>query len=475
MTASTCGGLRLVPAAVFPWLMNTKRPWSCSGSSARVVSRHEPIERSPLRDQGQLVHLDGEAEEQREVGLHLGVEAVDSVDADLLLGVPVPRQEGLLDELGVANPQTWAAAPREPPEHAVLRMHELASKRAEAEELTADSREGPIDERHFLAVHRRPDRLGSQARVGDANLGSDQGAAIVDEDPRVSVQGAEDADPVEEVVGSPVQEVRVIEHRVDDRRGVPWLDPPRVHAGHAEDLVEIGLPQVEGARRVHPLEPGAEDPLRRCHVVRVVKNLPPLMVVLFRVREGVERKVGLLQRVVGAATGAGAGRTEEVLLGRLHVPEPRVQLVLDPVVGEGVKVARAAGLTVAAGLHVPEQRLAEPDRGLLGGRAGFQELGEIVDLGDRHLRQGVESGGPGRRPHCLRIQCLRKSLSARAYQTHSHERHEPGESGSRNSAHVSAHTCSPPLSDADGSRVVIFHPTSGGSNREPEVALPNSL
>mgnify|MGYP003451789746 CR=1 FL=1 len=43
-----------------------------------------------------------------------------------------------------------------------------------------------------------------------------------------------------------------------------------------------------------------------------------------------------------------------------------VELILEAIVGAGVKMAAAAGLAVAADLHVPEQCFAEQDRLLVG-------------------------------------------------------------------------------------------------------------
>ena len=47
--------------------------------------------------------------------------------------------------------------------------------------------------------------------------------------------------------------------------------------------------------------------------------------------------------------------------------------------------------TVAPGLHVPEQRLSQPD----GGGLVLDELEQVGGLGDRYLIQGKETGSGG--------------------------------------------------------------------------------
>src|SRR6185369_14784544 len=74
-------------------------------------------------------------------------------------------------------------------------------------------------------------------------------------------------------------------------------------------------------------------------------------------------------------------------------PGARVDAVLEPVVRSGGEVAAGAGLRpVAPYLHVPEEGLAQLDRG----RLVLDKLEQVGRLGDRNLVQRQE--GRGRHP-----------------------------------------------------------------------------
>ena len=252
------------------------------------------------------------------------------------------------------------------------------------------------------------------------DLGRRQAGAVADEDPRFLVERPENARPIEEVVGAAIPEVRVVEHCIHHRRRVARLDAPHVHAPDTEDSVAHGVRLLSGSVGGQAIVSGREHALRGRHVVRIEHNTAPAIVVLLRIRQGMERKVVFLEGIIGAASRTRAGSIELGALGGGHVVEPGTELVLGPIVDEGVEMAGATGLPVAADLHVPEQRLAELRRSLPSSRAGPQEVREIVDLRNFHGRQGREPGRLGRRAHVVRVDPLGQSLRTKA----DHARHD---------------------------------------------------
>src|SRR5919206_2565290 len=109
-----------------------------------------------------------------------------------------------------------------------------------------------------------------------------------------------------------------------------------------------------------------EDPLRRGDVVGIEQDG---RVAVRRVRELMEREVGLLEGVI-RPTSRRRARQRAVRGSHIErrgdgstllVAQARAELILDPVVRTGLEVAAGARLAVAARLFVPEQRLAECD------------------------------------------------------------------------------------------------------------------
>jgi len=152
-----------------------------------------------------------------------------------------------------------------------------------------------------------------------------------------------------------VPEVAVVEDRVDHRRGVARLDAANIDAANVEDRVGRGdvapVGVIEAQKTgggVYAREGGSEDARRGGDVIGVKQDR---RVLIARIGHFVEREVGGLQLVVGAAT----IRTEHSE-GRIrrHRAEPRVELVLRPAVSPGMEVAAGARLAVTANGHVPE-------------------------------------------------------------------------------------------------------------------------
>src|SRR5207247_5831979 len=98
---------------------------------------------------------------------------------------------------------------------------------------------------------------------------------------------------------------------------------------------------------------------------------------------------------------------------RWVAPQPRIQLILGAAVCSRVKVARAARLPIASDLHVPEEGLAEHQRGLHGSRTWIQELTEVRNDRRRDMREAVEPGVTRRLSYCPWIwQCWTGCLCA---------------------------------------------------------------
>ena len=278
------------------------------------VAFQEPVDAGVVGDQGGLVELDRQPEEEREVGLHL-VEARighhglarlrnqrharvllighhDTAERDRARGHPVSRVEGLLDQGVVRDQEAWGAWDQEAPgqwaQHAVVRRHHLLGQwhHARRQQLVADLREGAVSAGHLERAARRPHRLGGQAPqrnlyVDLLQLHADQLPDVV-----VRVPIPEGVGAVEVVVGPPVPEVAEVIDGVDHGRRVARFDPSHVHppngeavrVGHAVASVDRGIGCCQGGKHLERAgrddvdEVAPEDALRRGDVVGVEQD-----------------------------------------------------------------------------------------------------------------------------------------------------------------------------------------------------------
>ena len=363
--------------------------------AALTAPVHETVEGAVVGDEGRLVELDGEPEEEREVRLHHGELVGRERGASRIrdrqparrerhdLGrVPVRRLEGVANQRRVGDLQSRSTGRTrtvgERAEQAVVRVDELAAERRQAEELLPDLRPRAAGARHEVGAHGRTDRHRRDTAVIDGDGHRDDAAVELHlEHARGGVARPERADAIEDGVPAAVPQVAEVEDRVDDRRRVARRDPSDVRAPDVPDGVRHTAAHLLGAagHDVHELRP--EHPLGGHDVVAVEEHGREAA---RRVGEPVERKVARDERMV-------RGRDLER---RRRVRGPGVQLVLRAVVRTGVEMAARAGLdAVAAHLHVPEERLPEGD----GRRVVADEEGEVGGLGNRdRLERGGRRG-----------------------------------------------------------------------------------
>ena len=169
---------------------------------------------------------------------------------------------------------------------------------------------------------------------------------------------------------APVPEIAVVERGVDRRRRLPVGDAAEVVAVDGEHGVGLVGAAVHGAG-ADEVEAAEEHALRSVDVIGVMNHRRRVVVDVGQPmeREIVARRSGIRPDV----TGCGAVE-RSVAAG--------VQRVRRPIVAAGVEVTARARLTaVAAGLHVPEERLAEDDSGVV-----------IADVArDRRGRRGPDA------------------------------------------------------------------------------------
>ncbi len=134
------------------------------------VSPHIAIERGLVGHQGRFVQLDGQSEEQAEVGLHLRVLAralgigdgrqsagAVGVEADELRAVPPLGSEGIPHHFGIgALGETRAGDVPVPAQNAVRQMYLLACKRTAVEQLLAQFGKAAAGCTHLEVAQRRP-------------------------------------------------------------------------------------------------------------------------------------------------------------------------------------------------------------------------------------------------------------------------------------------------------------------------------
>ncbi|MND73406.1 hypothetical protein D3C80_649800 [compost metagenome] len=378
----------------------------CLGVALQVV-----VQRGLVGNQGGFVELDRQAEEQREIGFHLGVRR--TTQGHRLGGIPQARIEGRLDQVAVGRP----ARAGHRAEHRVGGRDALVAEHQGIEHALADVGKGAPAAGHLHCAAGWPHGLGRGRGVveGQADLGCDRRlVGRGDEDAGIRVAVAEGRETVEHEIGPAVPEVAQVEHRVDHRRRVAPGTAPHVDATDLEDAVGLLCALVE-ARLLGPNVVGIEHALGADHIVRGIEDR---RIAVQRVGQHVGGEIGFLQGVVGATLAPGEGRIRGHIAGNtggrerlvedrghvgIGVGLPRVDLVVLAVVGAGVEVARrAGGIAIAADVHVPEQGLAQAH-----GRGAVDDVvGHQVDLapafgaggvGRQHAAQGLQGGDFQRR------------------------------------------------------------------------------
>ena len=179
-------------------------------------------------DERGLVALDREAEEEREVGLHLR----EAVGRQLAQSPPAPGEGRAHRGRRSAASDSRPGPPRsrEDAEHAVGRVDELVRERAAREHLARPRRASCARPTTSRRRERRADRLRAAAalfsRIGD--LAQAPVGELLEHRRPAGVGVAPDVAPVEEVVRAPVPEDAVEEDSADGGRRVAPGDLQRV-------------------------------------------------------------------------------------------------------------------------------------------------------------------------------------------------------------------------------------------------------
>ena len=153
------GELRPTVALVAVPLPEEDRQAALLGIRERLaVPVGEPIEGAVVRDEGRLVALQGEAEEEREVRLHQAVPI-----GGRLGGVPVAGEEGRGDHARVGRAETLPRRIGRAAEHTVRRVHGLLREGLQVEELAAHVGELPPLPAEYGRVPRHNQNCGNPA------------------------------------------------------------------------------------------------------------------------------------------------------------------------------------------------------------------------------------------------------------------------------------------------------------------------
>ena len=175
----------------------------------------------------------------------------------------------------------------------------------------------------------------------------------------------------------------MVEGGVDHGGGIAWghATNPRMQKPGPADVKKVVADRLAidvvvrvfagplPAVKFQAVKLGVQDPLTAHHVIRVENRG---RVAVRRVGLVVKREVVLAQDVVGAAGATAAHAVEHeqgmfrcVSLKRCLILAAGVQRVLEAAVGSGVEMAAGTRLAAIAGVHLPEEGLAE-DHGHVG-------------------------------------------------------------------------------------------------------------